>query len=314
MLSGEYAVLLGAEALAFTLDTFLDVYVSVSDDECFHISSQFWNRELVFKNFEDEVLKPYQGPLLKALQRAQEIYKNPPLMINIPYSFDKTAGVGSSSAVILASCLASSLYVSEFSKEECCELSWKIQRSLQGQASGYDVFTQAYGGLVSYRMNECHKIKSVEIDEANFRDYIHIYAGGKGSSTQTLLQDCLAYIEKEKIHESLLKVSEELTQCLKYFLQKGRDFDSVLKSVDNHSNLLSAFPHAPRDLCECLKNLDGYGETWTFKTTGAGGEDSLLFLGRESDLKEAKKYMQDRGWYPLLANFSTQGLTVEEFK
>jgi len=79
MLSGEYAVLFGERALAFTVDSYLEVQASVSEEGCFHIDSDFWKDTFRFKSFDELPSYKRNFPLILALKRAQEVFNNPPL-------------------------------------------------------------------------------------------------------------------------------------------------------------------------------------------------------------------------------------------
>ncbi len=120
------------------------------------------------------------------------------------------------------------------------------------------------------------------------------------------------YIEEHKLRETLLEKSAQLTRSLIYFLETESGFEDLLKAVEEHSSFMSEFPQYPKLLTEKIRRLKNYGKTWTFKTTGAGGEDSLLFIGKDEDLKEAKEFMQEQGWYALPTSCSSKGMMLEE--
>jgi hypothetical protein len=73
---------------------------------------------------------------------------------------------------------------------------------------------------------------------------------------------------------------------------------------------LSESPHFPKSLAAQLAALPGCDQTWSFKTTGAGGEDALLVFGRSSDISAADRTLRSLGWHPMPASFTGNGLRL----
>jgi mevalonate kinase len=275
------------------------VFASESDDGKFHIASNLWKDEVVCESLSDLPSEQLRTPLLFALYESQKQFGNPPLRIRVQSNLDSSAGLGSSSAVILGACAVSS---KEASLLELSSLAFQIQKTLQGNASGYDVLTQALGGVICMKPNFKQwpgTWDRIEIQKHTFSNYIHLFAGGKGSATGPLLNKTLIYLSNETIRKSFLKVSSQLTDSFLSFFENEHAFSELLKSNRLHRNMLSQFPSFPKELAAALENLKHCDETWSFKTTGAGGEDSILLLGKKEDLKPAMDYLNSQNWYPI---------------
>lgn len=313
MLSGEYAVLFGERSLAFAIDRHMDVYVSESSDECFHVSTDLWNEELVFKSFDEVPEDKKKTPLIRALQVSQQAFSNTALKIEIRSQMDASAGMGTSSAVILGCTIASSLFAKNTVTTSPMKLAYQVQKDIQGNASGYDVLTQSVGALVAMKPDEewpGHYEQITDV-EASFYKFIHLFAGGKGSATGPLLQETLNAFHDEKMRAHLLKLSSRLTGAFIHFLKTEENFEILVDAVREHREFFSEFPHFPKDLCNALKEIPGCDQRWTFKTTGAGGEDSLLFIGDYEDLRPVREFMTAKKWYELNCSFHEEGAKVE---
>lgn len=317
MLCGEYAILFGEKALAYTISQHLELYFSKSADSKFHVDSDFWDSKFSFKKFEDVSENLYKSPLIQALNICQKKWKTPPFSLSIRSQMDPSAGVGSSSAVILAACYASQLLSGSFeSKEQLAHCAYSIQKTIQEMASGYDALTQSLGGLLS--LEYCEKgptcLREIPVEASYFHKYIHPYAGGKGSSTKNLVKQTYEHLKKEdSFRKDFLEASKNLHCAFEEFFENKNGMTKRFFSANQkHRSLLAKLPQFPTQLFQELENIPGCDETWTFKSTGAGGEDSFLFLGLPEHLEKPFAYMASKGWYPLEASFSSQGITKED--
>ena len=75
-------------------------------------------------------------------------------------------------------------------------------------------------------------------------------------------------------------------------------------------SFLAESPHFPKSLAAHLAALPGCDQTWSFKTTGAGGEDALLVFGRKADITAADSALRSLGWHPMPASFTGHGLRL----
>ena len=86
--------------------------------------------------------------------------------------------------------------------------------------------------------------------------------------------------------------------------------NKLIASTMDHHELFRDAPTYPRALTDFLVTVPGYGESFGFKTTGAGGEDALLVIGTPEGRKAAAIALHARGWDPLEASFCRCGLNV----
>ncbi len=322
MLAGEYAVLLEeGRALAFTVERSLDIYVRLSTDGLFRVQSALWPTEFVAASLASESLPETlrAAPLLRALAESQQRFKNPPLHLRVDSKLDMKGGMGSSSAVILGACMASALFGQAPDQPlAIAELAYAIQKKLQGEASGYDVLTQWLGALVSLQSardtwpGPWQQHLGVE---DNFKALIHPFVGGRGAPTIPVMQDTRRWLAEKNAERDLRNLSAEL--CASFLTVLTQEFTSthfaeLLTANAAHRKFFAPSPHFPRELAAALQKVKGCDQAWTFKTTGAGGEDAILLIGPIKALCGARQVLQERAWYPLNCPFSAKGLAIED--
>ena len=63
-----------------------------------------------------------------------------------------------------------------------------------------------------------------------------------------------------------------------------------------------------------LESLDGFESDWTFKTTGAGGEDAILLFGKKHIIDAVVERVEALGWRLFDGSFSELGahLVIED--
>ena len=70
-------------------------------------------------------------------------------------------------------------------------------------------------------------------------------------------------------------------------------------------------PVFPRSVSQILGPLRGLGKTWSFKTSGAGGEDALILFGPEEAVEQPGEMLRSKGWKKLQAQFPADGIQLE---
>jgi hypothetical protein len=207
---------------------------------------------------------------------------------------------------------------------------WLLQRNAQSLASGYDVATQLTGGLVEFRnpaarrpmiagpMPEGEDKWPVEITRherllATARELVHPFAGGRGAPTATVLAETLVWLDQEGRLEALLYASEALVECFHAALAErfnGVALARLVAAAREHRSVFQGSPHDPVHLENALAQLKGFDQTWTFKTTGAGGEDAIILIGEPSCVSLATDTLYRMGWDRLPARFAGDGANV----
>jgi hypothetical protein len=90
----------------------------------------------------------------------------------------------------------------------------------------------------------------------------------------------------------------------------GIDLTKLIRATAAQRQALADSPHYPRDVAKHLQSLAGCDQLWSFKTTGAGGEDALLLVGTAADLPQPAAALAALNWYPLPAAFTNHGLRL----
>lgn len=318
MLSGEYAVLFGEESLAFTVDRFLEASVYESPDAKFHIESDIWSETISSVNLDQLPEKWHKTPLIQALIRAQKIFKNSALHIKIRSDLDLTGGMGSSSAVILAACMASYLFRKEGANDSWLvpKLAYSIQRELQNSASGYDILSQWLGGMVRMKADRqwpglYHK---ENLSKSLLHHFVHPYAGGQGAPTGLVMNATLDWLAVTERQQELLNLSSKMTQSfIKFFSSPcNENFRNLIDKICQHRKFFAASPHFPHSIASALMQVANCDETWTFKTSGAGGEDAVFLIGPSTEIQAAAQCLANKAWYPLQYHMCEHGLSSDD--
>ncbi|WP_132317093.1 hypothetical protein [Pseudobacteriovorax antillogorgiicola] len=311
MLAGEYAVLEGSPSLSLAVKKELRCTARLSDFHKTVIRSDIWSEPLIL----DEALsKEPNNPLLDTVRWACKEWSLPPLEITIASDIQVSDGLGSSSAVRLASLAAMAALTGRQEQPwDLARLCWDQQRQEQGFASGYDFVTQVQGGLVAFYPDyscwpgrvEDHKLRSLI-------PYIHIFRGGKGAPTGLVAGSTRKWLRERRRMLSLTQRSEQLIQNFIGFSQASVKLPELIQSVKAHREIFEDNPNFPLHLLRALQELKGFDQSWTFKTTGAGGEDSILLIGDTSDLDEARHCLSIFNWQALDTEISAKGMTFHD--
>ncbi|MEI8025604.1 MAG: hypothetical protein WCI18_04570 [Pseudomonadota bacterium] len=294
MLSGEYAVLNGGRALAHTLNKRLAVEVLQSTKET-SIISDLWAKKKYYREDDPDFI-------CQSLKYFESVFgKLPPLEIKINSDIEINYGIGSSSALRLSLFAALQKHLNlDCSMLDIAQLAYKDQKRAQGQASGYDTLTQALGGLVEMTIDEDIWPKSSKQTKSCHLERIQMLVGGKGAPTRETLESVSQWLTSNRDSHSLQAVSEDLTDAW-----LGSDFPILLEKIEAHRLFFDGAPRFPRELSQALKPHQNLSQ-WSWKLTGAGGEDALIVVGNIPT--EARLVFQNFGWRRADFTFSGEGL------
>ena len=290
MLVGEYAVMEGYPSLSLALDKKLEVVVSLSSKDKSIIHSSLWDEPFTFRQTHE--LESFNNILTQTIYRALQLSNNNThFELKIGADFCVSSGFGSSSALRFAVLLALSSFFNQ--EHRSAEQLWEIaheayllQKEFQGRASGYDILTQKVGGVVSFK-NPNQKWPGewsrLSWNERLLKENLHIFIGGKGAPTKDSLRKTSSWLGDSSFKQSFYNCSLNLYQDLSSFFCNGSslDFEQVLLGFSKHRSHMQGSPGFPLELQSSLSTLSGFDRTWSFKTTGSGGEDALLFRKRE---------------------------------
>lgn len=192
---------------------------------------------------------------------------------------------------------------------------WQLQSEAQGLASGYDIVTQFVGGLVEFNFDYTsnrwapHWFKH-HID--GLSKFAHVFVGGRGAPTSTTIQTTGSWLDTAGRLDRLLDVSESLVDAFNACIHSPDrlSFQRLVSSCAASRSLFAGNPHFPSELAQNLSNVKGLDTNWSWKTTGAGGEDALLVIATDNDLKAVTAKLSLSGWHPISARFSDNGAKI----
>lgn len=306
MLSGEYAVMEGGDSLSFALNKYQSLTLEKREEGPSKVVSCLWEKPLYFS--KDSDLDNRTDMLSVSLRNALREFPCPPFFLSVRNDFSVQSGFGSSSALRLALYTAIFLF-SEASQERALSVSpskfWSVakkaygdQLEYQSKASGYDLITQKVGSLVLYKRQgpwpeSFQKLSPIE----ESLKYFHFFVGGSGAPTKKVMKETDLWLIKSGLKQDFYKTTESLTENFHSFLEgKMSCFDMIPKLMKKHRQILSQGPHYPDHIEESLSSLAGFDSKWSFKTTGSGGEDALLFFGKVEDLGDVASHLKTFGW------------------
>ncbi len=308
MLSGEYAVLFGTEALSATLNCTMDIHVCKSEDQRSEVSSNLWAEPKYLNSGFD-----YHEPLLETVAWGIETYKAPPLKVKVESALTPAWGIGSSSALRLGVLLGIKTWMERKIPDQTSawavgKLAWDLQRQSQKRASGYDIATQLVGGLYRFQSNPGEwPLRQNRLDASSLNKYVKIYIGGNGAPTGQVMGDTLGWLARNQLEEKLAQASENLGEAWKTLLGSNPHLPDLFEAIREHRALFFGALSHSFPLLQKLKEVKGLDQSWSFKTTGAGGEDAILLVGETS---LAEDLLSKLGWSKLPAEFTNFGTDV----
>lgn len=322
MLAGEYSVLKGGHALAAALNRFMTIEVEYHRHlSQWHIESDIWQSPRILSDLRSTET----DPLCRAVQSEARHYSLSGGRVRVRSDIDIQDGIGSSSALRLGISAAMEILRNGRGLErssgvstQCIHRAWALQSEAQGQASGYDLATQYLGGLVEFQteyLENQWKPHWFRLPVEHLSDIIHVFVGGSGAPTTTTMQSTGTWLDGGQKVDRLLEVSEVLIDSFLAFIRfpSKAYFKKLVDSVAAHRGLFGGSPMFPTEIATALAETPGHDGPWTWKPTGAGGEDALLIIGPLESVKPAVTTLYGRGWRRLEADFTEQGIQIEEF-
>lgn len=282
LLSGEYLVLKGAEAIALPLKLGQDLRINSVPTELSPI--------LEWKSYENEFLwfemranlndlnliestdLLIADRLLKILQEARKINEDfltatKKVTVSTLLNFDRSFGFGSSSTLI--SNIAEWANIGPYAL---------LEKTFGG--SGYDIACAKSNGPIIFSLhNQLPKIKPIVFNPDFSSNLYFVYLGNKQSSAKAIKDFKKADQRKEEVQE-ITEISRQLI--------KVSSLPEFQELIVEHESILSKILEKP-----ILKHrfTDFEGE---MKSLGAWGGDFMLAASKIS-FEEAKKYFQQKG-------------------
>jgi mevalonate kinase len=323
MLAGEYSVLYGGRALAATVKHQMVVTASGHAPGTCRLTSNLWPDPL-----EVQTSLPASGDLPPFVISALAAVKKHHLdgaAVSVSGSLDPAHGFGSSSALRLGTSIALKTLATgrqaDTYWEEAIE-AYHQQRAAQQRASGYDIVTQYMGGLTLYAPGQPAesagagwpgRITTFPPESVRRLNQIfHVFVGGKGAPTTETMRSTTSWMEDGDRKTIFVQRSEQLIDCILATLQaRSGDLSDLIAAVREHRLVFAGAPAYPAWLDQVLGTLPGADSAFSWKTTGAGGEDAVLLIGTDSDIEAPAAVLQGRGWERILRPFTPEGASVQ---
>lgn len=323
MLAGEYAVLRGGHSLAVTVDTGMTVKVHWEPMAAsWTIKSDLWRESKVVEDDHSH----QKDILCRAVQFAAKKTGLHGGTVSVTSALDVHHGLGSSSALRLGVCgaffalqqAAKSGSTQEIQRESM-HCAWQLQSEAQGLASGYDAVTQFVGGLVEFNFDYSdnkwaphwfkHQIEGLDT-------FVHVFVGGSGAPTTQTMQTTNSWLDFGNRFEKFIDSSETLVDSFNVCIQQhnARSLKSLINACAASRGLFVGSPYFPNKLAASLSVVPGIDQKWSWKTTGAGGEDAILLIGQKNQLMEAFSVLHRLGWQPFQGKFSDTGARIVPIK
>jgi mevalonate kinase len=312
MLAGEYAVLRGGACVACTLEPHLEV--RCAPQAGYRLTSSLWTEPRFLSPLQVESVINCE-PFAQAVHEAEHRWGIGGAAIEAHSQLPVEAGLGSSSA-LRGGVLAALAQVRKpggppLSRESLIQMVTQLQRVSQRYASGYDIATQVHGGLL-WMIPATGEMRTLTPPPERFSSFFEVWAGGKGAPTGPTIHDTLAWLDQENRWARLLSLSQNTVESLVHFFADKKSVADLLQEMGAYRTFFVEAPHFPTFLSTELDALAGLDESWSYKTMGAGGEDSLLLMGTPEMRKPASEALQRMGWHRLPGKLGVAGIEIKK--
>lgn len=298
MITGEHAVLHGAEALVGAVNHRVQVTLEPRTDQRITVQSALGYADTTLS----ELAFPPPLSFVGRAIRACAAHDMNGFDLHITADMPSTVGLGTSAAVTVATLAALHAYGSmDVSPMDLHAQALGIARDLQGSASGADMAASVWGGVLRYRALPTPQIIR---RHTLFPPISLIYCGYK-----TPTAEVIRHVEKQRqtnpeTFDALFQRMHACTLAADEAWEAG-DWDTLAQALQNGQTLMVALGVSDDTLDHWVKTLEDSPGILAAKISGSGLGDCVLALGR--------KLPADRhGNATLCVDFSEQGLTLCE--
>ncbi|MBI2617622.1 mevalonate kinase [Candidatus Gottesmanbacteria bacterium] len=287
MLLGEHAVVYGYPCISFAIDRGVTVELSeglradkvtssVSDDRFIRVA-----KDVFFQK--------------NAVRRV-------PMHITIKSEISGY-GLGSSSAVAVATITALlQFYAISFSKQKVFDLSYEAVKKIQPKASGYDVATTIYGGVILFDG------KTKQVKKINIKDFPFLVGFSTvKADTSTLVEQVSE--QKERESQRIDAIFSSIGHLVKEGIQafNNRDWKRLGGIMDENQRMLSMLGVSTNRLDEMIFVAKHHGALGA-KLSGAGGGDCIIVLCWKNSKQIMYETLKKAGIPMVPLNFSSKGV------
>ena len=189
-----------------------------------------------------------------------------------------------------------------------------LQKKWQNFASGYDIVTQLVGGLLSFSYTENQwpkECQAIPFSQEKINKFVHIFVGGPGAQTKRVGADTIHALKKNKLIGPLISTNKKSQRLLSEALESSNTIagPAFYKAIRSHREIFSGMNSFPRTLFEKLGKIAGFDETFSCKTTGAGGQDAMLVFGDTDSLQSVQTLFKEQGWQQVTEHYPANGIS-----
>lgn len=270
MLLGEHSVVYGFPCLVMAINKKIRVTVKLSKNNQNSIPDSNYIKIAV-----SEFLLKYNIKTTIALKTESD--------------FPSIYGLGSSSAVTIATLKAlSELFKISLTNAELFNFSLKVTRKVYPQASGFDLASAIYGGIIFY------KLKSSPVQLPRKKIPLLIVYSGIKAKTQTMVEK-VAELKKhnpKQVNLIFSQISEIVTTGKSAYLNSDW---RVLGELFNKNHKLLVELGVSTDKLNLLQKIAIENGASGAKLSGAGGGDCLIILFKDNQKVNLEKALQKSG-------------------
>ena len=205
------------------------------------------------------------------------------ILIKTYSDFSSRQGLGSSSAVTVATILAlSKLYKIEISKKEIFDLGYKIILTIQKVGSGFDVASATYGGTI-YFVTGGEVIKPMQVKNLSL---VIGYSGVKADTTSVVNNLKLRIKNSELRYTKIFKSIAKIVEKAKISLVNS-DWKKTGELMNQNHKFLQELGVSTEKLdrmCLVANESGAFGA----KLSGAGGGDCMIALVPAGKIKNVE--------------------------
>ncbi|MDI9619489.1 MAG: mevalonate kinase [Candidatus Nezhaarchaeota archaeon] len=319
-LFGEHAVVYGEPAIATAIDRRVRVEAERRGDDLIRIEA----KDLTLAGFK-ALLSPNGSITLegesKKVLAAISYVKRAVELIQEKYSVKRGAhivitsempvgaGLGTSAAVAVSVVKAYSLLAGiELNKDECAELGYNVELSVQGIASRMDSTTVAVGGIL-YIDPKAEKTYEGIACRRGFEGLVVGYTNREASTGEMVERVKRFRDDVPEIVTPLINVIGEVARKARTYIEAG-DFQRIGALMNINQGLLEAIGVSTSKLSQMVYAARCAGALGS-KITGAGGGGCIIALapGKEYEVMAALRAI---GVSAFRASPTSDGIKVEE--
>lgn len=273
MLMGEHAVLYGRQALVFAVSKRVRVSLQPRPDGNIRIQSHLGDLEVPVGRIK--IQAPFRFVLAVLRQYERRITSG--FDLRIESDFPHNVGLGSSSAVTVATCAVLERWTRP--RVRLWALFQKargIIREVQGLGSGADAAASVFGGLLAYRTFPARMLKL----KRTF-PLVVLYSGGKTPTVEVVRRVQRAMRNQPTLYQGVFDLMDKACGLAVRAIRQG-NWRKLGELVNINQGLMDALGVNDARLSELVYALRADPDILGSKISGAGLGDCVIGIGRSN--------------------------------